>query len=68
MLRKRREYFRAGGKLFWEVDPRKRIVRVFTSVKNPKVLTEAEALDGGTVLPGFKLPLRDLFGELDELT
>ena len=29
-------------------------------------LTEADTLDGGAVLPGFALPLRDLFAELDE--
>jgi hypothetical protein len=31
----------------------------------PTVLTEADTLDGGSLLPGFTLPLRDLFGELD---
>jgi hypothetical protein len=30
-----------------------------------KTLTEAQMLDGGNVLLGFKLPLRDLFAELD---
>jgi len=29
------------------------------------VLTEADTLDGATVLLGFTLPLRDLFAELD---
>jgi hypothetical protein len=29
------------------------------------VLTEDQALDGGAVLPGFTLPLRELFGEMD---
>jgi hypothetical protein len=31
----------------------------------PVVLAEADTLDGGVVLPGFTLPLRDPFGELD---
>jgi Uma2 family endonuclease len=65
MVRKRRDYFRAGGKLFWEVDPRKRTVRVYTS---PDALTElnaADTLGGGKVLPGFRLALRDLFAQLD---
>ncbi len=30
-----------------------------------EALTEIDALDGGDVLPGFALPLRDLFAELD---
>jgi len=29
-------------------------------------LTTADALDGGAVLPGFTLPLAELFAELDE--
>jgi Uma2 family endonuclease len=65
MKRKRREYFKAGVELMWIVDPEARTVTVYTSPRNPKTLTEAQTLDGGTVLPGFKLPLRDLFAELD---
>ena len=30
-----------------------------------RILDESETLDGGAVLPGFALPLRDLFAELD---
>jgi hypothetical protein len=40
-------------------------VAVYTSADNPIVLRESEAVDGGHVLPGFQLPLPDLFGELD---
>jgi Uma2 family endonuclease len=65
MVRKRRDYFRAGGKLFWEVDPRKRSVRVYTGPDAMTELTEADTLGGGKVLPGFRLALRDLFAELD---
>jgi Uma2 family endonuclease len=65
MARKRREYFRAGTRLVWEIDPRARTVAVYTSADNPIVLRESEAVDGGHVLPGFQLPLPDLFGELD---
>ena len=65
MKRKREDCFRAGSKLFWEVDPRKRIVRVYTSPEDPTTLSEKDVLDGGAVLPGLRLKLRDLFGELD---
>jgi Uma2 family endonuclease len=65
MVRKRNDYFDAGGKLFWEVDLRKRIVRVYTSPDAVKELTEADALTGGKILSGFRLSLRDLFGQLD---
>ena len=65
MVRKRRDYFRAGGKLFWEIDPRKRTVRVYTSPDALTELNEADTLGGGKVLPGFRLALGDLFAQLD---
>jgi hypothetical protein len=34
---------------------------VYTSAKKFKELNEKGLLDGGKVLPGFKLPLADLF-------
>jgi Uma2 family endonuclease len=65
MARKRGEYFRAGVRLVWEIDPRKRGVRVYTAADQFTDLSAGDALDGGTVLPGFTLPLADLFAELD---
>jgi len=65
MLRKRGEYFRAGVRLVWEIDPRARTVRVYTSEAAFTDLTAADTLDGGAVLPGFTLPLAQLFAELD---
>lgn len=65
MKRKRMECFEAGVELFWEIDPKKRIVRVFTAADESVTLTEADVLDGGEVLPGFELPLSEFFGELD---
>ncbi len=66
MVRKRREYFKAGVRLVWMVDPKTRTVDVYTSVKKFSTLTESDTLGGGTVLPGFKLPLSELFAELDQ--
>lgn len=66
MLLKRQDYFRVGVRLVWEVDPEKRTVAVYTAPETPPAtLTEADTLVGGSVLPGFTLPLRDLFAELD---
>jgi Uma2 family endonuclease len=65
MTRKRGEYFRAGVRLVWEIDPRARTVRVYTSVTAFTDLTAADTLDGAPVLPGFTLPLSQLFAELD---
>jgi Uma2 family endonuclease len=66
MIRKRQEYFDAGVELVWMVNPRSRSVDVYVSPTQFTPLMETDTLDGGTVLPGFTLPLRDLFGELDE--
>lgn len=65
MARKRDEYFRAGVGLVWEIDPRARTVRVYTGPNQFQDLTAADTLTGGTVLPGFTLPLGQLFAELD---
>lgn len=65
MERKRRDYFTAGIRLVWLADPNSRTVDVYTSETQFTRLTEADVLDGGVVLPGFRLPLRDWFAELD---
>jgi Uma2 family endonuclease len=65
MTRKRTEYFGAGVRLVWLVDPENRTVTVYTGPDQAVVLDESATLDGGEVLPGFNLRLRDLFAELD---
>lgn len=64
MARKLREYFRAGVRLVWFVDHKKRIVTVYTSEKRSKVVSASGELDGGKVLPGFKLSVARLFASL----
>jgi Uma2 family endonuclease len=66
MARKRREYFAAGVQLVWQVYPWARTVEVYTASEQVTVLHEAETLEGGAVLPGFALPLREFFAELDQ--
>jgi Uma2 family endonuclease len=65
MVRKRQDYFAAGVRLVWQIDPDARTVSVFTGVDTVHVLTAADTLDGGIVLPGFTLLVGDLFAELD---
>jgi Uma2 family endonuclease len=59
--RKLREYFSAGVRMVWVVDPKKRIAQIYTSARRSKRITEKQSLDGGSVLPGFVLPLKELF-------
>jgi Uma2 family endonuclease len=65
MTRKLREYFTAGVRLVWMAEPRLRAVTVYTAPEQPVVLQEGDTLDGGAVLPGFSLLLREWFAELD---
>ena len=60
---KRREYFAGGAKLVWIFDPEDRTVAVYTDPTTHLLLTSTETLDGGTVLPGFSLPLIELFND-----
>jgi Uma2 family endonuclease len=65
MARKRTEYFSAGVRVVWLIDPATRTATVFTALDQAAVLSEDDTLDGGDVLPGFALRLRDVFSELD---
>lgn len=61
MTRKLHEYFDAGCRLAWYVPFGERVVRVYTSPTAVRTLGEDDVLDGGAVLPGFSLVLRDWF-------
>jgi Uma2 family endonuclease len=65
MKRKLEEYFRAGVRLVWYVAPSKRTVRVYTAADRSALLREDDTLDGGDVLPGFALSIRDWFAEAE---
>jgi Uma2 family endonuclease len=64
MARKLEEYFLAGSQLVWMVDPATRTVGVHESPDRFTTLTESDTLDGGNVLPGFALPLQELFARV----
>jgi Uma2 family endonuclease len=57
------EYFRAGVELVWVIYPLQNEVYVYSSPTQIAVLTRTDVLDGGTVVPGFRLPLAELFAE-----
>ncbi len=67
MTRKCADYFLAGVETYWEIDPKRRTVGVYTSPDAVVQLKVGDVLQGGSVLPGFKLPLAKLFGYLDQL-
>jgi Uma2 family endonuclease len=56
------EYFAAGTRLVWRLDPVKRTVTVRTPDGAERVYADGDDLDGGDVLPGFRIPVSVLFG------
>jgi hypothetical protein len=52
-------------RLVWYVDPRTRTAKAYTAPDQYVVLDEQRCLSGGEVLPGFELPLRDVFADLN---
>jgi Uma2 family endonuclease len=56
------EWLEAGTELVWIVDPAARTVTAHSGARERRVFAESETLDGGPVLPGFTLDLRELFG------
>jgi Uma2 family endonuclease len=65
MARKLDEYFRAGVLQVWYVDPKRRNVRIFSARNRSITLGEDQQLEGGDVLPGFTLSIREWFGEAE---
>lgn len=59
------KYFRAGVRLVWYIDPQTRSARVYSGPKSVSEIDEGGVLDGGEVLPGFQVPLQELFEEAD---
>ncbi len=60
-------YLDAGTETTWLVDPTRREVRVMGSRGSARRLTGDEVLDGGSLLPGLRLPVPSLFASQDRL-
>lgn len=55
------EYFAAGVQLVWVIYPLLQRVYVYRSPNEATILEFADELDGGDVLPGFKVKIAELF-------
>jgi Uma2 family endonuclease len=55
------EYFRAGVRQVWVVYPGISKVYLYDTPTSVRILQVGDDLDGGSVLPGFRLALEDLF-------
>lgn len=56
-----KEYFTAGCKAVWVVWPNLEQIHVYSSPKSVKIYGITDTLEGDPVVPGFRLPLIELF-------
>lgn len=56
-------YLEHGAQIVWLVYPSKRIVEVFYADGEIDIFREGEVLSGEEVLPGFTLPVADIFND-----
>jgi Uma2 family endonuclease len=64
MKEKLHDYFTAGTRLVWYVDPQLRQVAVYSSPAVKRIVKQDQILSGEDVLPGLEINLRELFDEL----
>ncbi len=57
------DYFTAGVKVVWDVDPGAKTITAYRRDIPPKVFTENETLTVEDIIPGFQLLVRDAFQE-----
>jgi Uma2 family endonuclease len=55
------EWLEAGSRMVIVVNPRQRSVTVYHSRTDVVRLTEEDTLEGGEVIPGWQLPIREVF-------
>lgn len=67
IARKINEYFRGGVRLVWVIDPRAETAEAYAASGASTAIDPSGSLDGGDVLPGFRLPLAKLFEKLEKL-
>jgi Uma2 family endonuclease len=65
MNRKRRDYFLAGVRELWIIDPKTQTAEVYTSPEDKRSIAVDGSLTGGDILPGFSLPLKKLFARIN---
>jgi Uma2 family endonuclease len=58
---KMHDYLEAGSRLFWIVWPHRRSVTVWRADWTTRELGPDDFLDGGDVLPGFRVHIADFF-------
>lgn len=60
-VRAKRNIYIEAGILYWEMYPTSQSIDVYEPGKPPRAFGIDDTLDGGDVLPGFTLPMREIF-------
>ncbi|MGB8507670.1 MAG: Uma2 family endonuclease [Pyrinomonadaceae bacterium] len=55
------DWLTAGASAVWIVNPKLRSVTVYRSLTDAVILSEKDELDGGTVVPGFRCRVSEIF-------
>ena len=55
------DWLASGCVAVWLVNPAKKAVTIYCRDVPPRVLSASDELDGGDVLPGFRLPAAEIF-------
>ncbi len=61
LLAKVRDWLSAGCQSVWVVDPTSQTVSIYRGSHEPAMLTDADVLADDVVLPGFRLPVAQIF-------
>jgi len=60
-IRDKRQVYQDGGILLWEIYPKRQIIDVYAPGRGSQTFKIGDTLDGGDVLPGFRLKVSELF-------
>jgi hypothetical protein len=58
-----KQYLDAGTRMVVVADPEDRSVSIYRAGHDPLELDENAVIDGRDVVPGWKLPVRDIFAD-----
>lgn len=57
------DWLQAGAEAVWVVKPKSRTVAIYRAANAVQILAEGEEIDGGAMLPGFRLAVAELFSD-----
>jgi Uma2 family endonuclease len=55
------EWLEAGASMVWIINPKPKTITIYRSLTDIITLTEKDTLDGGEVVPGFQIPVAEIF-------